>query len=512
MRDLPALLTLMAEDDEPTVRAVGRALGRMGLPAREAVRAALSSPGAGPPLRAHLVRWLGERLEDSAEAEALLPLFFALLTDEDPKTRRHAALALGRVRDRPEIEEALLLAWQRETRVEHRRSLATSLGKVGGPRALALLEGVETTDAELERVVAQARLLVRRNLTRAEEGRLEVTARPPRPLRVRLHCRQGLERLLVQGLEGSWRGEVAAPGQVDAWLAGPLTAPLGCRLMSEFGFPLAAEAIGAGEDVDAALVRALGSPAAEEITRVWTRGPVRYRLAWEGEGQRRAAILRAVRRLAEVRPGWINDPSQRQWEVVATERGGAVKVELRPRLEDGRFAYRVALVPAASHPPLAAALAEVAGVRSDDVVWDPFVGAGTELIERALRGRYRALLGTDLDAKALDAARANLAAARVEARLWAGDACQEAPPGVTLVLTNPPMGRRVQRQADLRVLLERFVDHVARVLVRGGRMVWVSPLGQRTAARAQAAGLALEFQQRVDMGGFSAEIQRLVRR
>ena len=284
----------MAGDDEVTARAVGRALERMGAAAREAVRAALSSAGAGPPLRARLVRWLGESLADAAVAEALLPLFLALLTDADPKTRRHAVLALGRVRDRPEVEEALLLAWPQETRVEHRRALAASLGKMGGPRALALLEGIETTDAELGRVVAQARLLVRRNLTRAEEGRLEVVARPPRPLRVRFHCREGLERLLVEGLEASWRGAVAAPGQVDAWLAGPLTAPLGCRggrLMSEFGFPLAAEAMGAGEDVDVALVRALGSPAAEEITRAWTRGPVRYRLAWEGEGQRRAAIL-----------------------------------------------------------------------------------------------------------------------------------------------------------------------------------------------------------------------------
>jgi predicted RNA methylase len=512
VRDVPALFALMTGDDESTARAVGQALGRMGAPARAAVRAALSSPGTEPPLRARLVRWLGEALEDAAEVDALLPLFFALLADEDPKTRRHAALALGRVRGRPEVEEALLRAWPKETRVEHRRALSASLGKVGGPRALALLEGVETEDAELGRVVAQARLLLRRNLTRAEEGRLDVTARPPRPLRVRLHCRQGLEGLLAQGLGVSWGGEATAPGQVDARLAGPLTAPFGCRLMSEFGFPLAPEAMGAGEDVDAALVRALGSRAAEEIVGVWTRGPVRYRLAWEGEGQRRAAILRAVRRLAKVRPGWINDPSQRLWEVVATERAGAVAVELRPRLEDERFAYRVALVPAASHPPLAAALAEVGGVRAEDVVWDPFVGAGTELIERARRGRYRALLGTDLDAKAIEAARANLAAAGVEGRLWVGDACQEAPRGVTLIVTNPPMGRRVQRQADLGALLERFVDHAARVLVKGGRMVWVSPLGRRTAARARAAGLVLEFEQRVDMGGFWAEIQRFVRR
>jgi 23S rRNA G2445 N2-methylase RlmL len=486
----------------------------MGAPARAAVRTALASPpqGARPPLRARLVRWLGEHLETPAEGEQLLPLFFQLLADEDPKTRRHAALALGRVRSRPEVEEALLAAWPRETRVEHQRALAVSLGKVGGPRTLALLAGIETTDPELSKALEQARLLVRRNFTRlAEAGQLELTAAPPHPLRFHLHCRHGLEQLLAEQLETSWQAKVAGPGLVEAWLRGPLSAPLDCRLMSECGFPLAPERLGADEDVDAALVRALTMPAAQEIVATFTRGPVRYRLAWEGQGQRRAAILRAARRLGDVRPDWINDPSQRLWEVIASEQARAVSVELRPHIEDHRFAYRVALVPAASHPPLAAALAAVAGPRPDDVVWDPFVGAGTELVERARRGPYRTLLGTDLDAEAVSAAQTNLAAARVRARLWVGDACQETPQGVTLIITNPPMGRRVLRQADLGTLLDRFVDHAARVLVPGGRLVWISPLGRRTAARARAAGLALAFTQRVDMGGFWAEIQQLVR-
>ena len=37
------------------------------------------------------------------------------------------------------------------------------------------------------------------------------------------------------------------------------------------------------------------------------------------------------------------------------------------------------------------------GARADDVVWDPFVGSGTELVERALAGPYARLLGSDTD-------------------------------------------------------------------------------------------------------------------
>src|SRR6185312_7735419 len=149
------------------------------------------------------------------------------------------------------------------------------------------------------------------------------------------------------------------------------------------------------------------------------------------------------------------------------EGAGVVRVELVPDVADPRFAYRKGDVPAASHPTIAAALVRVAGVRDDDVVWDPFVGSGTELCERALAGPYRVLSGSDLDPAALAVARANLLAAGVpEPSLFEGDATRATPPGPapTLIVTNPPLGRRVQRTALLAPMLERFLAHAARVL------------------------------------------------
>jgi hypothetical protein len=49
-------------------------------------------------------------------------------------------------------------------------------------------------------------------------------------------------------------------------------------------------------------------------------------------------------------------------------------------------------------------------------------------------------------------------------------------------------------------------------LPRGGRLVWLSPLGSRTAARAIARGLSVTMDSEVDMGGFHARLQRFVRR
>ena len=169
-------------------------------------------------------------------------------------------------------------------------------------------------------------------------------------------------------------------------------------------------------------------------------------------------------------------------------------------------------VPAASHPTLAAALARIAGVRADDVVWDPFVGSGVELVERARLGPHRELHGTDLDARALAAARENAGRAGIDAvLLQQADARTHRVPGLTLVLTNPPMGRRVLRARGLSGVLCQVVRNVAAQLGPGGRMVWLSPFPDATARAAADANLSVERLGAVDLGGFSAELQRFTR-
>ncbi|HYJ09519.1 MAG TPA: hypothetical protein VEX18_10930, partial [Polyangiaceae bacterium] len=83
--------------------------------------------------------------------------------------------------------------------------------------------------------------------------------------------------------------------------------------------------------------------------------------------------------------------------------------------------------------------------------------------------------------------------------------------GLTLVLTNPPMGRRVLRARGLSGVLCQVVRNVAGQLVPGGRMVWLSPFPDATARAARDAGLCVERRASVDLGGFSAELQRFDR-
>jgi len=549
LRDVAALAELLADREDAVARNAERALARVGVPVVARITAVAKT--ASPPVRAGIARLLGRFV-----AEAAVPAWLvAALGDDDARVRRAAARALGkgaRGGDADSATEgALLAALERSDDGSERRAIAEALGKVGAAPALEKLRALRTDDAELARVVAQAIMMLARDAARpeADAERIATDVATVAPVHVILRCRDGLEELLREEI-----AEKATPalrvddraretGAVHALLAGPLGSLSSLRLMMSFGFELLRRPVpeataakprrgrpdgttavkprrgqndeGAHQDeAERGLIEAMTSPLAKELLETFTRGPVRYRIAWGGGGHRRAAVWRCARAIAQARPGWINDPTSSDWEVLAHEPWREVVVELCPRsLPDARFDYRRRDVPGASHPTIAAALARVAGVRADDVVWDPFAGSGTELVERAFAGPYARLIGSDLEERALSAARENLAAAGLRGVLLSrADATTYAPEGVTLVLTNPPMGRRVSRSAELAATLDAFVDHAARVLVPGGRMVWLSPVPARSRERAKLGGLVLEAAREVDMGGFTAELQKLVKR
>ena len=503
VRDLPALWTLLAEDDDKLVADVERAVLRVGSPAIAAVWTLLDGD-ARPPLRARLVRIAGRA--EPIDVDRLL----RVLDDSDAKSRRNAILALGHVRDerRSLVESALIAHWARETRLDHRRSLATVLGKIGGPAARAHLDKVlDEGDPELARILAEARVRLAR--TDADTiAPLDGGGRVRHPITVALHCRTGVEPLLIEELGAGAR--VIEPGRVLAILDGPLDDLWRARTMLHAGFPLQPVERGAKEDLASAVARAL-VPAADEILAAFTHGPPRYRIEWAGAGKQRAQVFALARQLASLRPSWINDPSRRQWEFLVEQRGPRVHVELAPRRADPRFTYRERDVPAASHPTLAAALARIADVRPTDRAWDPFVGSGSELVEAARRAPGVRLVGSDIDPAAIAVARHNLGVAGVEAELLVGDALTLSPSGITLIITNPPMGRRVHTEGDLGALLDTFLARAALTLGHGGRIAWISPMGDRTARRAASVGLSLARSLTVDMGGFPATMQLLVR-
>jgi HEAT repeat protein len=123
--DLAAVIDLLGADEavaEHAERALLRASG-----AGLALQRRLT--GSVAPLRARIVKVIG-RL--AVADEALRGPLLACLRDEDPKARRNAIVALGKLE--PPASAALVEHARVETSVPHLRSLAEALGKCGDPR------------------------------------------------------------------------------------------------------------------------------------------------------------------------------------------------------------------------------------------------------------------------------------------------------------------------------------------------------------------------------------------
>ena len=549
-RDAPALVELIVAGDEPAATRAAPALARLGDAGRAAVAARLAhidegdrgtrttpvgidagvpprrarvdegartsaarkGTAAGQPLahidegaRARLVAVVG--LLARAGDDAARAMLLAHTGDAAPRVRKAAAVALGKLGG-DDARHALLARWDASDALpDERRALAEALGKVGGDEALARLRALDAgDDAELMRRRDRAVLMADRTAQRDVASTIVADIRPPAPVTVELGCRAGLGPLLLEELAAL--GIAAQPtGDRGATLAlaAPLSSLFAARLWATVAIPIP---LAADDDLATAITRTIASPRLLGLLRAWTRGPIRWRLGF-AHGHKRAIVWRVARDAATAGADLINDPTSTTWDLLVDDEQRTLAVVPR-RLDDPRFAYRAADIPAASHPTVAAALAWLAEPRSGDRVWDPFCGSGVELVERARRGPARALLGTDIDAAALDAARRNLDAAGVRAELAPADARTHDPGPIDLVITNPPLGSRVRLDAG--ALLVAALPNLARALAPRGRLVWITPSARKTTPAAEQLGLVRIRSLAVDLGGVRGHVERWDRR
>lgn len=159
---------------------------------------------------------------------------------------------------------------------------------------------------------------------------------------------------------------------------------------------------------------------------------------------------------------------------------------LAVRLSDHRMRHRTYKrehLPASLRPSLAAAMVFLSRPRPADRFCDPMCGAGTILAERALAGRYRQLLGGDLDPDALQASAVNLAPWRRGApfadrgcalHLWDARALPVRSGSLDVIVSNLPFGHQIGSHEDNPALYERVLQEAARTLRPGGCAVLLS--------------------------------------
>lgn len=505
--DAPAIVALLVAAEEATVDAT-RGLAEIGQASADALRSAL--PTVTGNARVRVVEALG-RMALVVKDARVFDEVASLLGDPEPRVRRAAARTLGKSGE-GRFAEALGVQLSRlsvegppELVSSERRALVEALGKLGGAAALASVDAGD--DALLAKKLADATRRARRDVLRAEEPTtISLDALAPRDLEVRVTCRAGLETVLAE--EAAEHGlEAIATGHGHATVVLRRGQPLGRLRALRCAESVALVAhVMRGTDVET-VAAALAHEETVALLRALTVGPLRFRLEW-GTGHARARTRDVATRLAQLRPELVDDPRDSPWEA----RVAARALLLVPRaLPDERFALAPNRVPASSHPTVAAALARVAGAEPDDVVWDPFCGAALDLLERARLGPFARLIGTDTDERALEAARENARLSGVALELHHADARRfvpAAPP--TLVLTNPPLGHRMER-IGIEGLLDEVLANVGRVAAARARIVWLSPRPDRTRAVLTRVGFEVEDGAVVDLGGVEATLQTAFR-
>lgn len=450
--------------------------------------------------------------EQKAEVRAWL---VGLLHDPQEKIRRYATAALPKIGGGTDAEHAMLTLLKTSAVDREKKSLGRALDKIGGA---ATLEALGDTPA----LPAQTQQKVKARVSRQEQPstiRLDARVEQFQKLRLHLRCRRGLEELVAAEAQeqlvntGRFRLLETRRGCVALTPLAPfrLADLYRLRCFGTVGLVLdLVRHLDPARSV-AKLAAAITSPRARHLLATLTEGSLRYRLEFADKGHQRGTVERIANRAFALCPDLLNDPRQAPWSVDLHETPHGISVELRPRLSpDPRLYYRTDDVAAASHPPLAACMARLAGTMENDVVWDPFCGSGLELIERALRGGVHHLYGSDISPEAVAIAQANVTASKLAtpATLSCCDFRDVAripdfPAGqVTLVITNPPLGRRI-RLTNPTAFFTDFFAVAAAVLKPGGRLVFTNPLRQEP----RDATLRLESRQSVDLGGFDCRLE-----
>ncbi|HEY5793304.1 MAG TPA: methyltransferase [Chthoniobacterales bacterium] len=435
-----------------------------------------------------------------------------LLRDPQEKIRRYAMNALPKIGAGAKEEADLLALFEKTEGEREKKFLGKALDKIGGAATLASLNARGDFPVLTEQKV-------KASIARAENPgavRLDRALADFADLRIHLHTRQGLEEILRDEAaeairkHGKFKITAATSGLVTMTPSAPFSLAdiYALRCFGTLGLVVGAGIPANPKDL-AALIT---SPLSRRVLQAFTEGPIRYRLEFIGKGHQRGAIREVVSAVYALCPDILNDARSAPWAIEIHPGESGDTVELRPRLSpDPRFAYRQQDVPAASHPPLAAAMARLAGDGKNEIVWDPFCGSGLELIERAVRGGVKKLYGTDLSDAAISITQMNLSAAKMDAipaklvradfRNFSSIAGLEAN-SVTLIVTNPPMGKRVPI-ADLDVLMRDLFVIAARVLKPGGRLIFPNPLP----VQSLPPSLQLRSRQLVDLGGFDCQLE-----
>lgn len=570
---LDQLVARLDDGDPRAVRHAGEQILMVGVAAVPRLAAVLADGGAEARKAAAFLlgRLAGREASGARDRERLsegVTALRAALGDAEPKVRKNAAVALGKVQAGAEGEgadsatAALATALEGEEIAWVRPSLVLALGAVGGAAARTALNAVTAaSDAEAD-ALGKARDRVRE--ATPEVGWRTGVATPvpiwaavPSGLEdvaadeaAASHLRLGLEppgaRVgpEVEAADGS-----VAPGRIRLTAGAPTAGVLArLRCVLDLRLLLAEAPTLHDADPDDVAARVADLVSGAPLLAGWRDvleaegGTLHYRFALDDLRLPKRAFLAVLGAVRDVlAPHGLRDSPSHYGVQLTVEAGRrATRLWLIPTfLADERFAYRREDVGASVQPVVAAGLVRLlrgpAAPRRPDArgrsVFDPTCGSATLLIERAKLEAREAraesgidesgpplhLRGIDASPTAVRAAQANLRAAGLAGRISVDRADATDPRSwspVDEVIANLPFGRRSRSQdEDLERLYDRLAGHLAASLRPGGRaLLYTSDRDRLAAALARhAPDLRLAGQRTVESGGIRVGVWLLLR-
>lgn len=496
--DLDALfaqyLTGSAKEQERAAKQIAQTngaaaflLAKLSLPEKRAALALL-----GRAARRESVRW--QLLDKTGDIEALL-------TSDDAKTRKNAAIALGQI-GRRESAAALCRALAAESQQFVRPSLILALGAVGGAEARDAVQAL-ALPAPTDKNAMAERDAIQKALSRLapQKSRTFTGFAAPRPVWL----------IPVNGLIGSLLAE-AREKNIEVRQKGSLVEAVTRSLPSLYalrGFyeALLPYAVGVKATPEA-LAEAVEKGGLYDVLCQMHDGQGAFptRLEVRGADVDRGAFASAFFAAVD-NAHFTNAPSSYDIELRCWVKNGQAMLSVRLHtLADPRFAYRLDSVPASMHPAVAAALLydHRRLMKPTHAVLDPCCGAGTLLIERKKLMGARSFTGLDISPKAFSIARANCHEAGLHAKVFNRD-CRgfHSDFGYDEILCNLPFGHRVGSHESNEKLYDDVLQQWPQLLRPDGFVLAVTNDKQSFAALAVRHGWKIASQTPFAAGGLS---------
>jgi 23S rRNA G2445 N2-methylase RlmL len=198
---------------------------------------------------------------------------------------------------------------------------------------------------------------------------------------------------------------------------------------------------------------------------------------------RRKDFQTAVLRGIQARyPRWTPVHDKAQIEIWANLLGSHLLIGFRlsDRTMRHRYKKRVEL-PASLRPSLAAAMVLLTEPEEDDRFLDPMCGSGTILLERFHYGPAKQILGGDIEASRVNAARQNMPKSRkgrmkssISIRKWDARRLPLENAAIDKSAINLPFGKQIGTRQELDSLYADVFAELERVVRPNGRIVLLS--------------------------------------